>query len=407
MYISNGLVESEKMKKLKVFFLVALVSLFFIVKLEPTQVHAVAPNISIHVSQIKTFPNGTLISSNVWQAIVNITYLLDESINCSGTTDNNGWTNMFLNLTVDGMCNLKIYYIINGTEALYEPHTFDFHSGWYNTIYANVYDLAIYEEAKQVTIIDMIEVHLPSCIRFDFPQSTNINYTVNSHGLRVADNKSDTYYELIPLDISEPIYYPNGTFWYQANYTVDLTFTTLKEGFIAVTVIDNATATFYSSALYYVTSFASIKIHYVVHVVPYYMSAEMSYIETMLDLIYKSVKQIENQQNNSVIPMLNFMQTPFLTYLNEGNYTELLDKTKNIFGITTLSKDILLTVRSSQNNQSIPNIGDLFGSYQQTFYIVNLGMLLLIILSIYVTRQKNEASRLKEEGKSIVLKRNK
>jgi len=397
----------EKKKYAILMILILFVSQFILL----SNVEAQTPqsNVSIHVSLVRTFPNGSYMSIDAPNANVFIMYVPDPIVNLTRVTNSFGWAHFYFNISHNAEFFINITFRIDPNRyAKYEPKTFLFIADAINTLYENVYDLTQFVEAKQITFFDIIQIHLPGSVRVDFPESTGINVTVEAecYGLRWDASKADTYVIFTPLDISEPQYFPNGTFWYQANYTVNISFTTKKEGFVRLAIIDNATMIAFANPLYYVSRDAYIQFRYVINVVPYYLAEEMSKIMSLLEMIYESVKRTEKMVNLSVIPTLNFIQTPFLSYLNEENMTNLQTKMGNIFGITSLSRDVLLTVRSDLTNQSRIDVIGSFAGYAQNFYLMSGVQIMFLIIVALVIHSRKEKIK-KEESRMITLGRNK
>jgi len=361
----------------------------------------------IHVSIVKTYPDGTLTSNDASGAEVKVTCLSNTAINKTAYTDVFGIVKMNLNLSETAPCNISISYNINITKkALFESHIFYPDPTQITYLYESVYDLAKMQEiVLQRTEFQLIKIHLPGCVRFDFPESTNINASIESYGLKWNSSKTSENFIIVPLDISEPTYYANGTFRFRANYTVNLSFTTLKEGFISLTVIDNATGTIIANPLYYVNRYAYVKIKFAIFVSAYYMEKQLAEILSMLQLIYESVKRSEKMLNTSVIPLLNFIKTPFLTYLSIDNMTNFQTRLTSIYGLTTLNRDILLSVHSDLGNQTLSgtDIALELAGYAQNFYIISAVMAILLIV-VAVTIRKKEKIQKTEKPKMLIRK---
>jgi hypothetical protein len=101
--------------------------------------------------------------------------------------------------------------------------------------------------------------------------------------------------------------------------------------------------------------------------------------------------------------MLNFIQTPFLTYLNEENMTNLYGKTGSIYGVTALSRDILLNVRSDLTNQTALDFAGQISSYAQNFYIISFGMAILLIIVAVVIVSRGKKEKYESEERRLII----
>jgi len=130
----------------------------------------------------------------------------------------------------------------------------------------------------------------------------------------------------------------------------------------------------------------------------------MSKILSLLEQILTAVLEVKGLVNTSVIPSLNFISTPFLTYLNEDNMTNYYSKLGNIFGVTSLNKDILLNLDVDMDELQGRDLIGVFTSHLNNFYMISGAIAFLLIIVGIAIWSKREKKTPKERGILVAKK---
>lgn len=364
----------------------------FLLNIAIYNVDALTENLRVHVDLITTYSNGTLSSTAIDGALVQVTHIETQRTYKSYTE--NGWARFWLNLT--GQYNLTIQYM----NYIHIPKIFtisDVNAVTY--LYDNIYKLAVFFAGDQLTIFHLIRVELPSAIVFKVPLYTNFTSYVDAYGgLKFELTKLENRIVFRPFDITRPFYSERGEIFYP-NYTVTMEFKTLVPGTIGLIIGSNATNIIESDPLYSVPANVWIKIKYVVFAFEKPEIKELTKIETMLEKILSILLQIRDMLNKTVIPKLNEIYNYITLKLEKIDFNAIYEKLKEISYDIKMVRDTL-NLFTSEFRQNIRNVlQENIGDFRILLYMFS-GLAILSAVIVGFSRKKTQ----KEKPKYIVTK---
>jgi len=386
-------------------FIVFLLVLILIYLFPSTYAQEPEPNLVVHVSLVVTHPDATYDITDALGAKVIITNI-DTLKEYSGYTDENGVVQFYINET--GMFNIDIQYM----NTTFKPHTFYFDKNYRNRLNEYVFKLAKFFAGDQITIFKSMWISLPGSVTFFFPESTSVNVTVESYGLRWQTTKNKTQCVFTPLDYSMPVYDASGRLVLYPNYTVTIEFKTLEEGYISRLVIDNGTIKDYGD-LYYVPPDVWVKIKFVLFVkkLPY---------EKLISDIKKDLEEIKTLLEELKILIIHHNQTIYTSLgsvresLSEGidlirkgfgNFTldTLWNKLLDIYGDVSSTK-LKIEVLSTQLKSDIKSEVGAIISDRINQILIATGVIVVIgaVVIGYSGYKAKMIGKKKEEGLIVV-----
>jgi len=388
-------------------FILLLVLFTFVYLFPNTYAQEPEPNLTVHVSLVTTHPDATYDITDAFGAKVIITNI-DTYKEYSGYTDENGVVQFYINET--GMFNIDIQYM----NTTFKPHTFYFDKNYKNRLNEYVFKLAKFFAGDQITIFKSMWISLPGSVTFFFPESTSVNVTVESYGLRWQTTKNKTQCVFTPLDYSMPVYDASGRLVLYPNYTVTIEFKTLEAGYISRLVIDNATIKDYGDPLFYVPADVWVKIKFVLFVKKLPYEKLVSDIKKDLEeikILLEELKDLIIRHNQTIYTNLDLTRKSLgegidLIRKGFGNFTldNLWNKLLDIYGDVSSVK-LKLEVLSTQLKSEIKSEIGMIISDRINQILIATGVIVIIgavVIGYSGYKAKMMGKKKSEEGFIVV-----
>lgn len=367
-------------------------------------------NVTVHVNVLQTYANGSYREYYAFNAEVKLVSRSNPNITYVGYTNNYGIVEFRINLTDTYSLN------INYPDAYFEEKYIHLRQDILNEIYEKVYKLAKFFEGSQNTVAKTIKLELPASISVKFPQSV-VNFSIISYELRVKTYKSNTWFTVEFLDECRMAVEPETGLFYQMNYTVNLTLTTITAGVISFMSVNNGTVNMDFSSLYYVPQDVTVTFMLIVITEKPRFYESIEEINRKLDNIIQLLLQLLELTNKTVIPRLGNLQNSLANFstLLIGRFNEFSNTfTANVSILNVLSeklsevKQTVTGIRDTQNIfvndypfQTRNVLNEYLGDMKNSSYANMILLLIALVLIFARTRPEKES---KERVGSVIIR---
>jgi hypothetical protein len=389
-----------------IFIFFALITLFALLFFPPRIDRCFAQfeegNLKVHVTCINTFINGTYATSNAYGAKVIVT---EEEYNLSrfGYANVNGWVEFTLNIT--GFYTINITYM----DAFYEVHRFyaDIRYEAVTYLYEGVFRLVSFH-GDQFTRFLKLKAEMPATVTFTFPKSTDINFTVESYGLKVRVEKGETYHSVTPLDVCAPQFDPKTLTYFTPNYTVTLRFKTVERGQIGFYLVDNGTMRVAMNPFYLISEQATVTITYVLDAFQERMATTLNEMKQKLDFIIQLLLENRELHNKTIVPMLfgmyGHMDTLFKNAFSGVDFAQLARK----IGDTYTEVQRVYDTDIYFNREFKGVLREVFDEYLSDIraqtYIVGFVVVVVVIAATASYYKSKKTSQGERKSDSVIIK---
>jgi len=250
---------------------------------------------------------------------------------------------------------------------------------------------------RQITIFNQLQLVLPCSFGLTFPLSTDVNYTVESFGLRGKVEKGADYFTFSPLDSSEELNIINNTYFYP-NYTIHMSFKTIEDGAAVVRIISGGKFLAEISPFYLIPKQAEADFTIIVHVARALVNDQITGVSTKLDelmgmmtILYNLVKFDVLGNITSIQGTLgSFVSTTFMNFTQGYSMSSLIAASQNGVDSINLMRSDLMSFRGSIIMEIQQALSGYLSDFRNTSYVLVVIVIAILMGTIINIVQRTE-----------------